>query len=86
MKCTAISLVLTFIFAALLARAQENQDGKTELRRRRVFKPFAIDSSRIEQKEGPSDFLVAELGEEDEKMWFDLIRFSESISTSLPTP
>jgi hypothetical protein len=86
MKRIAASTVLTFLSGVLIARAQDNQERKAGLRRLRVSKPFAYDSSRSENTEGLSDFLFAELGEEDKKLWIDLIHRSESMSTSTPTP
>jgi hypothetical protein len=86
MKCTAISPVLTFLSAVLMARAQVIQDNKAGLRSLRVSRHFAIDTSRIEHKQGPGDFLFSELGEEDKKLWIGLFQLSESMSTSPPTP
>jgi hypothetical protein len=84
MKRIVTSIVLALLSLVVLTRAAQNNEN---LRRRLVSNPFSLDSSRVEHREGLSDFLFAELGEEEEKLWTDLIMTSsESMSMSMRTP
>lgn len=88
MKRTATSIVLALLSLVVQTRAQQrrhDENVKMGLRRRLVSRPFSVDSSKIERKEGLGDFLFAELGDEDVKLWTGLIMknpFSMSMQTS----